>query len=126
MGHVIFVDRLLAPDIDRDGSRLDLTSRILQGRGLVPHTLGEIRPIGYSQADQENIGQDIATYLLSCLTRNHYPEVIGYPDPLHKADWGAKTLGDQLRRTIRSSEVSFAARPLSRTFRAIRDSYGRR
>ncbi len=126
MGHVIFVDRLLTSELDGDVPRLDLTSATLEGRGLAAHSLGEIRPTGYTLADRENVGQDIATYLLSCLTRNHYPEVIGYPDPLHKADWGAKTLGDQLRATIRSSEASFAARPLSRTFRTIRDSYRRR
>jgi hypothetical protein len=126
MGHVIFVDRLMNHDFDRDMPRLDLRSPVLESRGLAPHTLGEIQPLGYTRVDEDNIGQDIATYLLSCLTRNHYPEVIGYPDPLHKADWGAKTLGDQLRATIRSSEASFAARPLSRTLRTIRDSYRRR
>jgi hypothetical protein len=125
MGHVIFVDRLLMPAIDRGGRRLDLRTWELENRNLLPHTLGELRPLGYVSAEDENAGQAIAMYLLSCLTRNHYPEVIGYPDPLHKADWGAKTLGDQLRVTIRSSEASFAARPLSRTFRTIRDSYRR-
>jgi hypothetical protein len=126
MGHVIFIDRLSNADLDQNARRLDLTSAELQKKGLSPHELGEVRPIGYLEADQDNVGQDISTYLLSCLTRNHFPEVIGYPDPLHKADWGAKTLGDQLRATIRSSEVAFRARPLSKTFRAIRDSYGRR
>lgn len=126
MGHVIFVDRLLTPELDTGAAMLDLTSAALEARGLLKHQLGEIRPVGHTAASQDNSGQDMATYLLSCLTRNHYPEVIGYPDPLHKADWGAKTLGDQLRATIRSSEASFAARPLSRTFRTIRDSYRRR
>jgi len=126
MGHVIFVDRLLAPDLDGKMPRLDLSTGTLEARGVARHDLGDIRPLGYCAADHENAGQEIASYLLNCLTRNHYPEVIGYPDPLHKADWGAKTLGDQLRATIRSSEACFAARPLSRTFRTIRDSYQRR
>jgi hypothetical protein len=125
MGHVIFVDRLLTPETDRNGPRLDLASLTLEQRGLAPHRLGAIGPLGYTDAGQENLGQDVAMYLLSSLTRNHYPEVIGYPDPLHKADWGAKTLADRLRATIRSSEAAFAARPLSKTFRTIRDSYGR-
>lgn len=125
MGHVVFVDRLLNPDLDANVPKLDLTSKTLAERGLARHDLGEIWPLGYSSGDQENTGQDLSMYLLSCLTRNHYPEVIGYPDPLHKADWGAKTLGDQLRRTIRSSEVAFRARPMSRTFRDIRDSFRR-
>ena len=126
MGHVIFVDRLVSPELDADAPRFDLDTTTLESRGLAPHNLGEIHPIGYTAGIQDNIAQDIAMYLLSCVTRNHYPEVIGYPDPLHKADWGAKTLNDQLRTTIRSSEIFFAAKPLSRTFRSIRDSYRRR
>ena len=61
-------------------------------------------------------------YLLSVLTRNHYAEAIGYPDPLHKADWGAKTIGRSVGDTIRSSTQLLAGRPLTRTFRDIRDS----
>lgn len=126
MGHVVFVDRLLMPELDRDIPHFDLDSSVLEKRGLAPHNLGKVYPLGFTDTVTEDSGQDISMYLMSCLTRNHYPEVIGYPDPLHKADWGAKTLGNQLRRTIRSSEVAFRSRPLSRTFRAIRDSYGRR
>lgn len=116
MGHVVFVDRLVMQNFDRALPELVLDDQ----------HLGLLRPFGYLDSVIENQGQDIAMYLLSCLTRNHFPEVIGYPDPLHKADWGAKTLGDQLRATIRSSEVAFRARPLARTFRSIRDSHGRR
>ncbi|OLC25264.1 MAG: hypothetical protein AUH71_01415 [Thaumarchaeota archaeon 13_1_40CM_4_48_7] len=125
MGHVVFVDRLMTPELDSSCPKLDLTSGVLEARGLMSHALGDVRPMGYQNGTEENLGQDMSTYLLSCLTRNHYPEVIGYPDPLHKADWGAKTLGDQLKRTIRSSEVAFRASPLSRTLRSIRDSYRR-
>lgn len=60
-------------------------------------------------------------YLLSVLTRNHFAEAIGYPDPLHKADWGAKTIGRAVAATIQSSVYFLNSRPLSRTFRAIRD-----
>lgn len=126
MGHVVFIDRLLQPELDQSAPRLDLTSHVLEANGLGPHDLGRLEPLGYEDRDQNNPGQDIAMYLLSCLTRNHFPEVIGYPDPLHKADWGAKTLGDRLRATIRSSQVAFAARPLSKALRTIRDNYGRR
>lgn len=125
MGHVVFVDRLLSEQIDRECPRIDLTTATLEANGLQRHDLGDVRPIGYTQTSQDNSGQDIAMYLLNCLTRNHYPEVIGYPDPLHKADWGAKTLGDQLRATIRSSEAAFRARPLSKTLRSVRDAYRR-
>ena len=126
MGHVVFVDRLLAPELDSKSPRLNLTSKALEAKGLAVHTLGDVHPMGYTEAIEENLGQDMSIYLLSCLTKNHYPEVIGYPDPLHKADWGAKTLGDQLRKMILSSEVAFRARPLSKTLRTIRDSYKRR
>ena len=125
-GHVVFVDRLMTPEIDSNTPRLDLTSANLQRNDFLAHSLGNLRPMGYLSGTDDNLSQDMSMYLLSCLTRNHFPEVIGYPDPLHKADWGAKTLGDQLRRTIRSSEVAFRANPLSRTLRTIRDSYGRR
>jgi len=125
MGHVVFVDRLLSEQLDRGAPRIDLRTATLEAMGLQRHRLGDVRPVGYTAANQENAGQDMAMYLLSCLTRNHYPEVIGYPDPLHKADWGAKTLGDQLRATIRSSEAAFRARPLSKTLRSVRDAYRR-
>ena len=125
MGHVVFVDRLLSAKVDRDAPRINLSTVVLESNGLQHHDLGQLQPVGYTSSDQENVGQDMAMYLLSCLTRNHYPEVIGYPDPLHKADWGAKTLGDKLRATIRSSEIAFRARPLSRTLRSIRDAYRR-
>jgi hypothetical protein len=72
-----------------------------------------------------NPGQWVMMYLLSVLTRNHFAEAVGYPDPLHKADWGAKTIGRTVGDTIRSSTSLLASRPISRTFRAIRDSGGR-
>ena len=69
--------------------------------------------------DHKRIGM---MYLLSVLTRNHFAEAIGYPDPLHKADCGAKTIGRAVGDTIQSSTRLLAARPISRTFRSIRDS----
>jgi hypothetical protein len=48
-----------------------------------------------------------------------------YPDPLHKADWGAKTINKQVRALIESSTITFKADPLRRTFRDIRDSIRR-
>jgi hypothetical protein len=60
-------------------------------------------------------------YLLSELTRNHYAEVIGYPDPLHKADWGAKTVGRRLAQMLQSADYMMRSNPLSRTLRSVRD-----
>lgn len=117
MGHVVFLDRLLYPELD---------SNSLDQLIIETNELGKVSLFCCKDASVPNIGQDIVMYFLSILTRNHFPEVIGYPDPLHKADWGAKSIGIKVRGLIKSSEISFRANPLSKTFRAIRDSARRR
>lgn len=126
MGHVIFIDRLLSIQWDRNFNKIDLSEETLRNKEIISPSLGNLQSLLYTSNSELNIGQDIIMYLLSSLTRNHFPEVIGYPEPLHKADWGAKTLGDQLRGMIRSSEIVFASKPLSKTLRNIRDSVKRR
>lgn len=115
-GHVIFIDRLVFPDWDTDA---------LNRIAIETPQLGRIQPLCYSGHDDVNIGQMTNMYLLNVLTRNHFPEVIGYPDPLHKADWGAKSVGERAGKMIASSVYSFRAQPLSRAFRDIRDSFRR-
>jgi hypothetical protein len=116
MGHVIFVDRLIDPQLDN----------VFQNNPTISHTeIGSIMPIYYGTNQNTNYGQSIAIWLLKVLTRNLFPEVIGYPDPLHKADWGAKSVKRRVDRLIKSSETAFRARPLSRLFRTIRDSQRR-
>jgi hypothetical protein len=115
-GHVVFLDRLIDPVWD--GAALDHL------RFTTP-ALGPISLLAYPYANNPNQGQTMMMYFLSVLTKNHFPEVIGYPDPLHKADWGAKSIGIKARKLIASSEISFRANPLSRTFRTIRDSLRR-
>lgn len=115
MGHVIFIDRLLHPYWDKD--LLDQVSIV----DPTPRGLGAIKPFLHKDKDTENIGQEIAMFLLNTLTRNLFPEAIGYPDPLHKADQGAKTVGRRLASIIRDSEISFRSRPISKSFRTIRD-----
>jgi hypothetical protein len=115
-GHVVFIDRLVSPDWD-----MDALNRIT----IETPKLGCIQPLCYPTRDDVNIGQMLNMYLLNVLTRNHFPEVIGYPDPLHKADWGAKSVGERAGKMIASSVYSFRAQPLSRTFRDIRDSFRR-
>jgi hypothetical protein len=44
-----------------------------------------------------NLAKKYVYFVLDILTKNLFPEVVGYPDPLHKADWGAKSLGDKIR-----------------------------
>lgn len=116
MGHVIFVDRLIDPRWDE----------VSQNNPSISNTeLGTIVPIYFGTNQNPNYGQAVAIWLLNVLTRNLFPEVIGYPDPLHKADWGAKSVKRRVDRLIQSSEIAFRARPLTRLFRTIRDAQRR-
>jgi len=116
MGHVVFVDRLAFPGWDSAAGR-----RVTDAQS----SLGQLEPLIYSDRDADNVGQAITMYLLSTLTRNHFPEVIGYPDPLHKADLGAKAVGQRVRGIVQSSEISFRSNPIAKTLRAIRDAQRR-
>jgi hypothetical protein len=119
-GHVVFLERLLSPAWDWLGQDNKPGEIVID----TPE-LGRFGAVAWRDRDHLNPGQWVMMYLLSVLTKNHYAEAIGYPDPLHKADWGAKTIGRTVGDTIRSSTQMLIARPLSRTFREIRDS-GRR
>jgi hypothetical protein len=114
MGHVIFIDRLLHPEWDQN-----LCS---SGVEIKTKELGKINPFLHQNKDQENTGQRIAMYLLDTLTRNLFAEAIGYPDPLHKADWGAKTVGRRVAQIVADSEIAFRVSPISKAFRTLRDS----
>ncbi|ETA67182.1 hypothetical protein MettiDRAFT_0595 [Methanolobus tindarius DSM 2278] len=116
MGHVIFIDRLLMPSFERE--RFETVQ-------INEHYLGKVKPVTFCNNENENHVQDVTIYLLNILTRNLYPEVIGYPDPLHKADWGAKTLYKKVKFMIDSSGVTLRTRPLNKTFRRIRDEIRR-
>ncbi|GIV18198.1 MAG: hypothetical protein KatS3mg022_3633 [Armatimonadota bacterium] len=113
-GHVIFLDRLAMPKWDRGAMEHDFIVR--------NERVGTIKPLLYPDADAENPVQQVMMYLLDVLTRNHFPEVIGYPDPLHKADWGAKTVGKRAREMILSSEIPFHTNPIARTLRHLREA----
>ena len=121
MGHVVFIERLLQPFFDAQGSDASPSLIPIQTRAL-----GRVEPLAWKDSTQTNRGQSVMMYLLSVLTRNHFAEAIGYPDPLHKADWGAKSMGRWVGKTIDSSTQVLAANPLSHTFRATRDSARRR
>ena len=120
MGHVVFLERLVSPRWDRSADS-DGPAEIK----IDTSELGRFSVLAWRDCEHLNAGQSVMMYLLSVLTRNHYAEAIGYPDPLHKADWGAKTIGRSVGDTIRSSTQLVASRPLSRTFRSIRDARGR-
>ncbi|MCW5945667.1 MAG: hypothetical protein KIT74_01395 [Fimbriimonadales bacterium] len=116
-GHVVFVDRLLHPMLD---------SQLMHNLPIASPAIGNL--LAFSQATNAvpNNSQSMMMYILDVLTRNLYPEMIGYPDPLHKADWGAKTVGRKMKDIIASSTFSFRANPLAKTARSIRDERGRR
>ncbi|MDI9395423.1 MAG: hypothetical protein QM426_08440 [Euryarchaeota archaeon] len=116
MGHVIFIDRLLLPSFEKGR---------LSSVHIAEKELGDIYPVVFKSNNKENLIQDVTIYILKILTRNLYPEVIGYPDPLHKADWGAKTLYKKVKSMIDSSGVSLKTRPLNKTFRKIREEIRR-
>ena len=116
MSHAIFIERLLYPQWDKDAT---IESPI------TTHEFGKVSPYFRKDKNEYNIGQIIVMYLLKELTRNHFTETIGYPDPLHKADWGAKTVGRRLADMLQSVEYMMRARPLIKTFRKIRDSVKR-
>jgi hypothetical protein len=116
MGHVVFLERLLGPIWDHPG-----TDRGPEEIRIESHDLGKLSVFSWRDRDHINLGQWVMMYLLSVLTRNHFAEAIGYPDPLHKADWGAKTIGRSVGEVIKSSTQLLASKPLSRTFREIRD-----
>ena len=109
-GHVIFVDRLLNPEHDSKVVGIDVKGE----------KIGTVSPIVFADTVAKNQLQEISMFLLNILTRNLYPEVIGYPDPLHKADWGAKSLLKKIEPMIESSELFLRAHPLTQTFRDLR------
>jgi hypothetical protein len=59
------------------------------------------------------------------LTKNCFPEAIGQPDPLHRADQGAKALGRQINNLISSSVNRLQSNHLAWSFRDTRTQMGR-
>jgi len=120
MGHVVFLERLLSP-------RWDWPAKDQGPAELMIDTpdLGRFPVYAWRDRDHVNPGQWVMMYLLSVLTRNHFAEAIGYPDPLHKADWGAKTIGRSVGATIESSGQFLRTQPLARNFRTTRDGASR-
>ena len=115
MSHVIFVDRLIHPGV-QPSHRVT----VIEG----DRELGTLEPfVQLDSSDTDHEGE-LQMYLLSVLTRNVFPEVIGYPDPLHHADRGAKSVLKMVEPMLRSSEWLDRANPIHRTVRQVRE--GRR
>ena len=114
-GHAIFIDRLTFPQWDAKSERVR----------VVDPKLGTVDALFYPDNTVTNIGQQVTYFLLDNLTKNHFAEMIGYPDPLHKADQGAKSMRDTVKGLLESSDIKFRARPLINTLREIRSSFAR-
>lgn len=114
MGHVLFLDRLADP-------LMDATRR----KKLVVTRDSAVRPCYSKSADEDNLGQDVAMLVAYLLTKNCFPEAIGQPDPLHRADQGAKALGSRINDLIRQSVARLRNNPLAWSFRDTRIQSGR-
>lgn len=110
MGHVLFLDRLVHPK--RTMPRFD----VVKGHSK----LGTIKPFVHADNSVANREQEIAIYLLHVVTKNVFPEVIGYPDPLHYADRGAKAVFRMVEPMLRSSEGLNRTNPIHKTLRQNR------
>lgn len=116
-GHVIFIDRLIIPKIEKNNEKAHISSN--------KYRLGIIEPYIFLDKDQKNPMQDLMMHILDILTQNLYPEIIGYPDPLHKADWGAKSLYKKIKPIIDSSDISLKTYPIHKTLRQLREEIKR-
>lgn len=117
MGHVVFLDRLLHPELD---------NQLNQKITIEGNNIGNIMPFLHYDNQTQNTGQEMMMYFLSTLSRNHFPEVIGYPEPLQKADWGAKTINRRMGRILESAELPFRNNAIYKSFRSIRDEITRK
>jgi len=112
MGHVIFIDRLILPHIERKLKDIEVKTDLI----------GSVKPFFFKDNQEDNESQEVMMYILKILTRNLFPEVIGYPDPLHKADWGAKSMNRKVAGMIKSSGKFLKISPVAKTLRQERGS----
>ena len=113
--HVIFIDRLAYPGWD-DADSMDISI------GSPERGFGRIRVLRYTRPSRLHY---VTMFLLSVLVRNHFPEAMGYPEPLHKADWGAKSMKAYVKDLLKSSWIIEMSDPLQKTFRRVRESFRR-
>lgn len=113
--HAIFVDRLAYPGWDDEDS--------LQWE-LSTEELGTLTPLLFNKQNKPRL-QELTQFLLSVVVKNHFPEALGYPDPLRKADMGAKAMKRKVKRLMDSGEVAMQANPLEKSLREIREEFNR-
>lgn len=115
MGHVLFMDRIAYPYFDARSR----TSSPITVRG------GALHPMIRLSGAEPNVAQDLSMVITDFLTKNLFPEAIGQPDPLHRADQGAKALGKQINHLVGASIERFRQNPLAWSFRDNRDRRSR-
>lgn len=120
-GNVIFIDRVAHPKFDKEYKlSIKENSIITTSRG------DNVDPLIFKDKNRTNKIQQALIFIIDTLTKNLFPNIIGYPDPLHKADWGAKSMNKKIRNLIKSSEIKFIADPLKKSLRQKREEgYGR-
>ena len=101
--HMLFVDRPLYPAFD--SAKIKKVS--IDGHSQDVKT--SVSPFMDKDASEDNFGLDFMMYFLNQVTRNRFADVIGYPEPLHKADLGCKSFNKMVQGMIRSS-ASLAAK----------------
>jgi hypothetical protein len=114
MGHALFLDRLCDPLMDASRRGQQIRTRD-----------STVNPIYSTSADADNLGQTVAMLVAYLLTTNCFPEAIGQPDPLHRADQGAKALGNRINELIQQSVARLRNNPLAWSFRDTRSQAGR-
>lgn len=95
--HMLFVDRVLIPQFDKEKLNNFPIDAYANEIKLT------VNPFVDYDNSQPNTIQDFVNYFLYSITTNKFPDVIGYPEPLHKADLGAKTFNKMVQPMIRSS-----------------------
>ena len=114
--HMLFVDRVLVPKFDLP----KITSRPIPAQANEVKV--NVRPFVDLNNSEQNIVQDFTMLFLHSVTFNKFPDMIGYPEPLHKADLGAKTFNRMVQPMIRSSTLmnNRSFKPWSKSIRAKR------
>jgi len=115
--HLLFVDRALIPKFD--------LAKI--NRYMIPAQANEVKtsvnPFVDLNNSEQNIAQEFVTLFLYNVTSNKFSDIIGYPEPLHKAHLGAKTFNRMVQPMIRSSTKIYerSSKPWSKSIREQRE-----
>ncbi len=114
--HGLFVDRVLLPEFDSEKTgKHPICAQAAEA------TL-DVRPFVDVDNTVANPVLDFVTLFLYSTASNRFPDVMGYPEPLHKADLGAKTFARMVQPMIQSSTMmdSHYMKPWSTSVRAKR------